>query len=224
VLTGVGVIVVVGAALGVFFAVRGGGSGGTSAASGSPSPSATTAPVPSFSFNLASVHVLPTGTKKGVLRAAHAAATHIRTALDTVYATGFVDPRTWSTGHYGKAWGEFTKEAIGRARSDENTLTLGARADRVFTSVMPHTGRLDVRILIDPRGHPSTAVANVTFAARGTMRSGQHDVIRSNGHYFLRPRAHGWAIYAYEVTRDDAAEPAPTPSSSASSPSAGATP
>jgi hypothetical protein len=80
-----------------------------------------------------------------------------------------------------------------------------------------------VRILIDPSGHPSTAVADVTFAARGTKTNGALAVIRSVGQYFLRPSPRGWSIYAYEVTRDDGPPPAPSPSPS-SSPSAEASP
>jgi hypothetical protein len=192
--------VATGVAIGVFFAVHGGGTGRSAAAPNSHSPSA---PAPHFSFNLAKVRVMPTGKKKGAKQAAHAAAMDIRSTLDTVYATGFIDPRTWRSGHYGEAWRAFTKDAISRARSDAATLTLGTRAGSVFNSVEPHAGMLVVRILLNPKGRPKTAVANVGFAARASERSGHVIVIRSTGHYFLRPRAHGWVIYGYEVNRDD---------------------
>jgi len=202
-LGGLGVLVAAGVALGVFFAVHGGASRGNGPAANSRSPSVSPSPIPHFTFNLASVRVMPTGKKKGVKQAAHAAAMDIRSTLDTVYATGFIDPRAWRGGHYGDAWRAFTKDAIARARSDESTLTLGTRAASVFSAVLPHEGRLMVRILLDPKGHPSTAVADVGFSARADERSGHVIVIRSSGHYFLRPRAKGWAIYGYEVNRED---------------------
>jgi hypothetical protein len=201
-LGGLGVLLAAGVALGIFFAVHGGSRGNGPAAS-SGTPSVSPSPIPHFTFNLASVRVMPTGTKKGVKHAAHTAAMGIRSTLDTVYATGFIDPRAWRGGHYGEAWRAFTKDAIARARTDEPTLTLGTRAGTVFSAVMPHAGRLQVRILLDPKGHPSTAVADVGFSARADERSGHVIVIRSSGHYFLRPRANGWAIYGYEVNRDD---------------------
>jgi hypothetical protein len=191
----------------------------------SPGPSESGAPVPAFSFEVASVQPLPTGVKKGVAQATHAAATDIHETLDQLYVAGFIDPATWGTGHYHEAWQAFTSDAITTARNDEETLTLGARAGRMFSTVLPHAGSLRLRILIDPSGHPSTAVADVTFAARGTQTNGALAVIRSEGQYFLRPSPRGWSIYAYEVTRDDGPPPAPSPSSSSSgSPSAEASP
>ena len=149
------------------FAVLSGGSGSGRSAAGGGSPSASPTPAPRFAFHIASVRVMPTGRKKGVKKAAHAAALDIENTLDTVYTTGFLDPRTWESGSYGGAWRAFTKEAIARARTDEPTLTLGARAGDVFTSITPHNGRLVLQILLDRKGHPSTAIADIgpTFCA-----------------------------------------------------------
>jgi hypothetical protein len=213
-------LALIGGGLGAFLALSG-GSGESSGGGSSPSASPSAEPVPHFSFALASVRALPTGSKQGVLKAAHAAAQRIHLTLDQLYVTGFIDPGAWRTGHYFRAWQTFTSDAVGTARRDESTLTLGTGAGRMFRAVRPHAGAMKVRILMDPSGHPSTAVADISFSAQGTMPNGRTDVIRSDGHYFLRPSPRGWSIYAYEVRRNDS--PAPVPSKTPS-PSIGGSP
>jgi hypothetical protein len=159
--------------------------------------------VAGFAFDIHSVRALEVVPKKGAARAAHAAASHIGTALDRLYGAAFLEPSAWRTGHYAAAWDVFTHQVIGQARRSEGTLTLGAHAGSTFASVEPGSGRLDLRVLTDRLGHPSTAVAAVSFAARGTEKSGRRDVIQSTGHYFLRPTPRGWAIYAFDVKRND---------------------
>src|SRR5205085_10395880 len=130
---------------------------------------------------------------------------------------------TWRTAHYGDAWRLFSGSVAGTVRKEEATLTLGARAGSRFDSVIPRTGRAAVRVLMDRLGHPLTAVAAVTFAARGMQTNGGRRLIRSAGHYFLRPARHGWAIYAFDVTRSD--QPIlPAGGSPTLSPTAGASP
>ena len=220
VLIAAGVVVVVGAALGLYFGLSGGGSAPPGTASPTSSPSAS--PVAGFAFDIASVRTLPVVPRKGVARAAHDAAPHIGTTLDRLYGAAFLEPSAWRTGHYADAWDVFTNQVIGEARRSEGTLTLGAHAGSTFASVLHGSGRLDLRVLTDRLGHPSTAVATVSFAARGNEKSGRSDVIQSTGHYFLRPTPHGWAIYAFDVRRGD--HRVRPKKSKAASPTTGASP
>ncbi|MFN2545166.1 MAG: hypothetical protein ABR600_11460 [Actinomycetota bacterium] len=174
------------------------------ASGGLPVPEASGTPVPDFTFGLTGVQPIATGAKRDAVAAAHSAALHIEQTLDTLYLTGFLDPNTWVTGRYGGAWQLFTPDAVRTARTDDATLTLGPDAGRMYSAVRPHAGQLQVRVLMDRLGHPSTAVAVVSFSARALRKDGARGVIRSAGHYFLRPSSHGWLIYGYDVNRDDA--------------------
>lgn len=176
-----------------------------------PAPTPSASPVPHFAFRVARVQPIPTGSKKTAGPAARAAAARIGHTLDSLYLAGFLDPNAWRRGSYGGAWRAFASEAVTQAQVDEPTLTLGPRAGAVFRSVRAHTAIARVRVLVDRLGHPSTAEAAVRFAARGVRADGVTQAIRSTGHYFLRPSARGWVIYAYDVKRDDAEFPPATP-------------
>jgi hypothetical protein len=203
---GSALVIGLGLAGGVFLAVHGDRAGSppaTSPVAPKPQPS----PVPKFAFSLDAVKPIATGKKKDAGAIAHSAAQHIQQTLTRLYVTGFLDPNDWRSGRYTDAWRLFTSDAIAIARRDESTLTLGAQAGRTYDIVMPHAGQLAVRVLMDKYGHPSTAVAIVSFAARAEELNGDKAVIRSGGQYFLRPGPRGWSIYGYQVKRDDAGLP-----------------
>jgi hypothetical protein len=199
---GSALLLVLGAAVGSYVAFHGDPSGVGTGPVPLTRPSAP--PPPKFDFRIASVKPLPTGKTKNIWTTAGAAAQNIRTTLNRLYITGFLDRAAWASGHYGGAWGLFTSEALPTARRDEGTLTLGAAAGRTYQAVTPNAGRLAVRVLMDRYGHPSTAVALVTFSARATQQNGRAMAVRSSGQFFLRPGARGWAIYGYQIRRDDA--------------------
>jgi hypothetical protein len=173
-----------------------------------PSPGAVgKLPVPDFSFQLSGVRPIATGKAQGAQDAAQSVASRIQETLDHLYVTGFVDPNAWGQGNYDGIWQLFTPDAVATAHTDESTLTLGTRAGQTYRWLKPHEGRLRVRVLMDKLGHPSTAVALVDFTARGVRRDGHRGIVKSTGQFFLRPRARGWAIYGYQVSRDDGTLP-----------------
>ena len=56
-----------------------------------------------------------------------------------------------------------------------------------------------IRVLMDPGGHPSTAVAQVLFTADATQKAGGTATITSAGDYYLTPRHREWTISGYDV-------------------------
>jgi hypothetical protein len=159
-------------------------------------------PVPRFDFHVGSVRAIRTGEKGGIYIAKRAVA-NIRSTLNRLYRTGFLDPNSWETGSYGDIWSLFDHATLPKARNDLATLTLGQNAGSLYDDVVPARGRLRVRVLLDHAGNPSTAVAIVSFRASGDQTTGETTAIHSKGQYFLRPAENAWAIYGYDVERQD---------------------
>jgi hypothetical protein len=170
-------------------------------------PNPTPVPIPDFAFSLSKVRPIATGKKQDAMAIAHSAASRIQQTLDRLYMTGFIDPNAWGAGRYGDLWRLFASDAVGTARADDSTLTLGSNAGKLYSTVAPHVGQLRVQVLMDKLGHPSTAVAIVHFAARAVTKGGARNVIKSAGQYFLRPSTRGWLIYGYDIHRDDSIIP-----------------
>src|SRR5205823_7762205 len=116
----------------------------------------------------------------------------IERTLDALYFTAFLDPSAWQSGNYGPAWRLFSTDAAAGARKQERTLTLGSHAGSLYDSVDAGHNGLFIRVLMDPGGHPSTAVAQVLFTADATQKAGATTTITSAGDYYLTPRHRGW--------------------------------
>jgi hypothetical protein len=173
--------------------------------------------VPRFDFHMRDVRPIPTGKtgENGGVYVAKKAAANIRSTLNRLYRTAYVDPNAWKTGRYGDIWSLFDHATLPKARSDLGTLTLGENAGSTYESVTPTLGKLSVRVLLDHAGNPSTAVAIVSFRATGDQMHGGIAAIHSKGQYFLRPAENAWSIYGYDLMRQDepvAATAAGTPS------------
>jgi hypothetical protein len=165
-------------------------------------PTERHAAVPRFEFHVGSVRAIPTGEKGGIYIAKKAVA-NIRSTLNRLYRTAFLDPDAWETGQYGDIWTLFDHSTLPEARSDLATLTLGENAGSVYETVLPSRGRMRVRVLLDHAGNPSTAVAIVSFKASGDQTRGRLAAIHSKGQYFLRPAENSWSIYGYDLERQD---------------------
>lgn len=196
----VGVIVVgVAAALVVLFA---GGKSSTGPGQVPTGSGPTTAPpVGNFSFTVGQVHAVTTGTTAGSQAAAASAARRIERTMDALYFAGYLDPSAWQSGSYDRAWALFVKEAQAGARKDESALTLGPGAGSKYSSVTAGHSTADVRVLMDPSGHPATAVVTVRFAAKAAGSDGTTSTITSDGAYYLVPSPTGWFITGYSVKR-----------------------
>ena len=172
--------------------------------------------VPRFDFHMKDVRPIPTGQTgvNGGIVVAKKAAANIRSTLNRLYRTAYLDPNAWKTGRYGDIWSLFDHATLPKARSDLGTLTLGENAGSMYEDVIPAVAKLRVRVLLDHAGNPSTAVAIVSFRATGELQGGIA-AIHSKGQYFLRPAENAWSIYGYDLMRQDepvTASPAESPS------------
>jgi hypothetical protein len=223
----VALIVVVGGGTAFFLLRSHGGSSPPGSITTTGSPSAQTPP---FDFKLLGAKGIPSSdaTKASALKpVADQSAKEIATTLDRMYSLAFLDPSNWQHGTYENVFGFFD---LGRAQKtaarDAALLTLGMGAGNEFSTVLPTAGTLTVRVLMDPSGNATFAVATAHFAARATAKSGGADTaVVSTAQYFMHIQEGGWTISGYTVTRKDhpvKSKPStPTPSGTASaSPSA----
>lgn len=170
--------------------------------------------VPEFRFELGKVQVVPTASsddRDAMQRSAEQAARGVRTALTSIYLEAFLDPASWREDAYDDAYTSFSTRAAVRARQDAEVLTLGSGAGDRYETVLPVTGKLRVRVLMDGQGKPVSAVALVRFTADATGTDGVVTEIVSSGQYFLEPVAGGWAVVGYVVDRNDRERPLPGP-------------
>ncbi len=136
--------------------------------------------------------------------------------LDDLFTAAFLDPGHWREGDYEEVWAAFSEGARATAQESVETLTLGASAGDVYGSVVPKKGTLDVRVLFDAEGQPTSAVVSFRFSAIAARTDETYTAIVSDGQLvFGDPGA--WKITAFNVTRDDrTARPPATPTPSAS--------
>lgn len=170
--------------------------------------------VPEFQFELGKVQAVATASsedRSALQRAAEQAARGVRSTLTSVYLEAFLDPASWREDAYDGAYASFSTRAAVRARQDADVLTLGSGAGDRYETVLPVTGKLRVRVLMDRQGKPASAVALVRFTADATGTDGVVTEIVSSGQYFLEPVGGGWAVVGYVVDRNDRPRPQPGP-------------
>lgn len=148
-------------------------------------------------------------------------------SLDDLYTEAFLDPGNWRDGSYDNVWSMFSGGASASARKDANVVTLGSSAGDAFETVLPSASKVTVKVLMDQKGQPATAVALVSFKAKAHGTDGHTTLIQSTGQLFLQKSGSGWRVVSYHLTRQDrilppkpgpsgSATPAPTPSAAAS--------
>jgi hypothetical protein len=126
--------------------------------------------------------------------------------LTDLYVEGFLDPANWTTGTYDDAFRGFAREAQRRATTRTALLTAGAGAGSRYERIVPRSGRITTRVLLDREGRPALLMSIVRFSARAT---GERSVtVRSSGRFFLERRGGSWRIVAFDVTRHDVAQEA----------------
>lgn len=202
----------------MLFLVLRGSSGGSGGIFGGGSQDET---IPKLRFETSKVVPIPVTDKKAtelehVARPVGSQVAHTMTAL---YTEAFLDPGNWRGGSYDNVWGLFDDGSRSAAQQDEQTLTLGASAGDAYETVARPKGKLAVKVLLDGKEQPATAVAIVKFQALATGKDGTLTMVVSSGQYFLRPGSDGWQVYSFSITRHDE-ERVPTPGPSAT-PAAG---
>lgn len=204
-------LVVLGAVL--FLVLRGGGGAGGILNLG---PDNT---IPAFDFKIGKATPISVAKAdaKPLASSAKDAAAQVTKTMTTLYTEAFLDPVNWRGGTYDQVWSLFDSSSQAAAQQEGATLTLGTTAGDTFEKVDQPRGKVSVKVLLDEKDQPATAVAIVKFTAVGTNKDGTMTLIVSSGQYFLRPGADGWRIYAFEVSRSDHEKlPKPGPSGSPS--------
>jgi hypothetical protein len=205
-----GVAVVALIAIIAFFVTRGGGIPGITGGS--------TAPPPEFAFTLKAPSYIPTekgGNRSAQNKAAHDTADRVKTTLDDLYFTAFVDPDTW--GDAGEIDDLFTSDAADQIDANLDVLTLGKDAGDTYTYVDPGDGNLTVKVLTTAKGEALQAYAKTSFVATATHTDGSFTKITVTGSFFLTKDGDTWKIQSFDVSRAEKATKAPV--ASASSPS-----
>jgi hypothetical protein len=209
---GILVLVAVGVLL---FVLTGGSNGPLGQAVGADAPE-----TPAFDFKVSKPKVVVTAADakpKEAQAAAASAAKGTTAALDTFYTAAFLDPGNWRDGEYDEAFQGFTPRAGALAQKQLEAMTAGTASADSFDTITPLASMLKVKVLIDPKGLPYSAVGVVKFQARGTGSAGAH-IFVSKGQYILQKIDGNWTVVSFSVNRDDK-EKAPPSGSSSTSPS-----
>jgi hypothetical protein len=186
---------------------------------GAPSPgvSPTVPGRPLFFFPIEAKQ--PAVTGKPATDEAQNAAIEIGGRLSPFYDTVFMDPSTWGNGVPDTAWGIFDPSILDRVKGDAAAFTLGdGAADIAKLSV--DESSLAVKVLLDPKGHPADAVAEVTFKASGELKDGLAVSVTNHASLLLRVEGGQWFVVGYPSATTNvqtaSASASPTPSGSAS--------
>jgi hypothetical protein len=203
-LIGVGIVVLLAVGVAVVLLLVGTGTP-TEVRGGGTSSEETAGPtVPAFRFSPRDrvlITTAPGRVKKRMRVAGEHAATATASLLSDLYREGFLDPANWPDARYGDAFRIFAGEARAQAEDRMGVLTAGATAAERFERVLPVSGHLTSRILLDRAGTPSLVVSLVRFRARAV--GPKPAVLRSTGTFFFERVGGRWRVVSFDVTRDD---------------------
>jgi hypothetical protein len=159
---------------------------------------------PAFRFTRSTrelVRTSPGRIKQRKREASARVAASVREVLTDLYTEGFLDPANWKQGRYTDAFGGFTAGARKQAEARPGLLTAGLRAGDRYEQILPVSGRLVTRILLDRTGSPTLVVSMVRFSAEAL---GPEPVtLRSRGQFFFERLRGRWKIVSFHVTRTD---------------------
>ncbi len=152
---------------------------------------------PDFSFEFGKVGGSPVGDKASDL-ALQEAGEEVRETLDAMYVAGFVDSRKWQGGTFPELYDAFAEDLERQVRKDLPNLSLGADAAKIET-VIPISGRLSIRFLVDTETEIVAATARTIFSANATAKDGGNVAIQHDGTYFMQPEDGRWLVNGYDV-------------------------
>ncbi|MBI4260667.1 MAG: hypothetical protein HY658_08890 [Actinobacteria bacterium] len=141
----------------------------------------------------------PAAARRSVRRAA----VGIRAAITRYHREAFVAEENWTRGRYGPAFEAFVGAARLAVRGDIEVLTLGREAGSVYLGVTPVGGWLRLRVLLNPRGRPVSAVALSVVRVRAGRAEGGDTLVVVRGRFFMQPGKGTWLVMGYDVERDD---------------------
>jgi hypothetical protein len=160
--------------------------------------------IPSFRFTATRPVLLPTRARSVQRRdkvVGKRAATTAAAALTDLYTEAFLDPANWRIGSYTDAFGVFSAGASRRARERTAVLTAGPDAGGRFEQILPVSGSIDTRILLDRSGKPALVLSAVTFRAEAV--GPEPMMLRSEGRFFFQLVQGRWKIVSFLVNRND---------------------
>jgi hypothetical protein len=177
----------------------------TSQGATTPSEGDVAAPVtPAFRFAKATrklVRTSPGRIKRRQREASNRAARTATAILTDFYAEGFLDPANWQQGSYTDAFGDFAGGAREQAETRAGLLTAGPGAGDRYEQILPVSGRLFTRILLDRAGKPALLWSAVRFSAAAL---GPEPVtLRSTAQFFFERIGGSWKIVSFHVKRSD---------------------
>jgi hypothetical protein len=177
----------------------------TSPGATTPSEGDVAAPAtPAFRFAKATRKLVRTSRgriKRRQREASERAAKTATAILTDFYAEGFLDPANWQQGSYTDAFGDFASGAREQAETRAVLLTAGPRAGDRYDQILPVSGRLFTRILLDRAGKPALLWSAVRFSAAAL---GPEPVtLRSSAQFFFERVGGSWKIVSFHVKRSD---------------------
>jgi hypothetical protein len=195
-----------------------GGGGGRALIGGGSEPS-----TPSFSFKVTKIVPVPTradATAAKLKGKAKPPADEVVKVMDALYVQAFLNPENWQNGSYDPVWSSFEQGAGAEAQQQVDTLTAGSGAGAAFDTILPKSGTLKAKVLLDPKDEPYSVVSIVKFVAIGSGKDGKDLSMTSKGEYVFQKIDGTWKIVSFKVIRNDLPM-APSPSASASGSASG---
>jgi hypothetical protein len=160
--------------------------------------------IPSFRFTVTRRVLLPTRARSVQRRDKMVGNRVAATATDAVtdlYTEAFLDPANWRSGSYADALRVFSAGAARRARERTAVLTAGPDAGTSFEQILPVSGSIATRILLDGSGKPALVLSAVTFRAEAL--GPQPMMFRSEGRFFFERVQGRWKVVSFLVNRND---------------------
>lgn len=181
---------------------------------GSDSPligGATTPPTPPFTFEMVKTVAVTTDpdANSATQKKADAVAKPIAAAtghqLHDFYSEAFLVPGNWMSGGWDdEVFAMFSNGARDEATAQTDVLTAGPEAGAAFSTITPQASTLKTKVLMDPKGKPTSVVGIVYFTAKGAEKDGQGAVaIVSKGQYIFQKVDGEWKVVSFSVSRHD---------------------
>jgi len=123
----------------------------------------------------------------------------VQKTLSDMYDGLFLDPHAWSTAPPSDVYDHFTEAAKPAAQQDGTSLGLGSLTGTIKT-LKVDSSNLDVRVLVDPAGHPTSAMGLVQFVATAQTKTGSTIRITRKAQYLLENVNGTWLVAGFPKT------------------------
>jgi len=123
----------------------------------------------------------------------------VQATLSAMYDGLFLDPHAWSTAPPSDVYDHFTGTAKPAAEKAGDSLGLGTLTGTIKT-LSVDSSSLSVRVLIDPSGHPASAVGLVQFVATAQTKTGSTIRINRKAQYLLENVDGTWLVSGFPRT------------------------